>query len=341
MPAVVPVNPEVSRANVDWTLARMAERVGNEYVYGGQFAAEDINQGCDCSALVAFVCNGVLYGPRATWRRVDGATGAWITTESWRPVEVGEVGPFGSITVASAADIPADAAVKIALHHGPGGGVASHTWCEVDGHRFESNGSRGCVTDPEALAIDSNYANDWAYIPGPIDRPLWEPNNEPAPPACEEPTNAAHRYVLQLGDTGTAVVALQRGLRAEFPAYAGDLEPSGVYNPRTAEAVAEFQRRTLNVASGNIDGPTAITLGTFGIHLTDPTPVFTDTVTSVADAMAPDPQPVPEAEHQADNPAPEPPAAPVDPRPPHHAVLDGIIAALGQLAAMIDKQPPR
>jgi len=191
MPAVVPVSPKVTRENVEWTLARMAERVGNEYVYGGQFDAADINVGCDCSALVAFICNGVLYGPRATFRRVDGATGAWITTESWRPVEVGDVGPFGSITVASPADIPADAAVRIALHHGPGGGAASHTWCEVDGHRFESNGSRGCVTDPEALPIDSSYGNDWAYIPGPIDAaPEPEPEPEPEPVAPPAPAPA-------------------------------------------------------------------------------------------------------------------------------------------------------
>lgn len=169
MPAVVPVSPKVTREHVEWTLARMAERVGNPYVYGGEFSPADIDQGCDCSALVAFVCNGVLYGERATFRRVDAATGAWITTESWRPVEVGDVGPFGSICVAGPDDIPADAAVRIALHHGPGGGVASHTWCEVDGHRFESNGSHGVVSEGDALRIDSPYANDWAYIPGPID----------------------------------------------------------------------------------------------------------------------------------------------------------------------------
>lgn len=92
-----------------------------------------------------------------------------MSTESWRPIEVGQVGPFGTITVASPRDIPADAAVKIALHHGPGGGENSHMWCEVDGVRMESNGTNGCVTGNNALPIDSTYGNDWAYLPGPIE----------------------------------------------------------------------------------------------------------------------------------------------------------------------------
>lgn len=319
MPAVVPVAPHVTRENVDWTLARMAERVGNEYVYGGQFSADDIDQGCDCSALVAFICNGVLYGDAATWRRVDGATGAWITTESWRPVEVGELGPFGSICVASPADIPADAAVRIALHHGPGGGVASHTWCEVDGHRFESNGSRGCITGDDALPIDASYANDWAYIPGPID----------APGDVE----------LGLGARGPAVIALQIGMARVFPAYAADLTPpigpTGVYDERTADAVAEFQRRRLLPATGLVDGRTAAELHRYGVTWSATAYVEPEPVPA---ALVTPPEPTPVTDTDPARPASIETAG-LD-KAPHHALLDTIVTALGELARLLDT-PPR
>lgn len=159
----------LTRANVDWIKARFRERVGNGYVYGGIWSPRDTRYGCDCSALAAHVLNGVLDGPDMTWQRTEGRHGGqWITTESWRPIEVGQRGPFGTITVARPQDIPADAAVKIALHHGPGGGANSHMWLECDGVRMESAGSKGCVTAPEAWPIDHSYGNDWAYLPGPI-----------------------------------------------------------------------------------------------------------------------------------------------------------------------------
>ena len=341
----------MTRENVNWTLARMAERVGNEYVYGGQFDPADINVGCDCSALVAFVLNGVLYGNRATFRRVDAATGAWITTESWRPVEVGEVGPFGTICVARPEDIPADAAVRIALHHGPGGGAASHTWCEVDGHRFESNGSRGCVTDPDALRIDASYANDWAYLPGPIDR-LEVSNNGTAPPAGREPTNDP-TFRLGSGATGPSVIALQIGLGRVFPAYAGSLAVSGVYDAATIAAVAEFQRRTLSEVSGIVDAATRDLLGHYGINLPDPSAVTVGASVVTPEPVSPPPIPAPVsipdmastidaavAEHEANNPdpaqtvinypAPEPPA-------PHRELLDTITTALAALASLLDR----
>lgn len=157
------------RANVEWWKARFRERVGNRYVYGGIFSPTNVKQGCDCSALAAHALNGVLFGPRMTWQRVDPTRGnAWITTESWRPIKTGQKGPFGTITVSRPEDIPADAAVKIALSHGPGGGANSHMWLEVDGVRMESAGSKGCCTQPYALPIDHRSGNDWAYLPGPI-----------------------------------------------------------------------------------------------------------------------------------------------------------------------------
>ncbi|WP_408632182.1 glycoside hydrolase family 25 protein [Mycobacterium dioxanotrophicus] len=158
-----------TRAAVEYLKARFRERVGNDYVYGGEWSKTNVRQGCDCSALAAHGLNGVIYGEAMQWRRLDPATGAWITTESWRPIEVGDRGPFGTITVAHPNDFPADAAVKIAIHHGPGGGANSHMWIEVDGVRMESNGTDGCVTGDRARSVyDTGYANDWAYLPGPI-----------------------------------------------------------------------------------------------------------------------------------------------------------------------------
>lgn len=158
-----------TRAAVEYLKARFRERVGNDYVYGGEWSKTVVRQGCDCSALAAHALNGVIYGAGMQWRRIDPATSAWITTESWRPIEVGERGPFGTITVAHPRDFPANAAVKIALHHGPGGGANSHMWVEVDGVRMESNGTNGCVTGDRARDVnDTSYANDWAYLPGPI-----------------------------------------------------------------------------------------------------------------------------------------------------------------------------
>lgn len=170
----IPISsPGLPRVNVDWWISEFRMRVGNPYVYGGVFSPTNVRQGCDCSALAAHALNGVLFGPAMTWQRVDPTRGnAWITTESWRPIEVGQRGPFGTITVAHPRDFPADAAVKIALHHGPGGGANSHMWVEVDGVRMESNGTSGCVTGSQARSVyDTTYANDWAYLPGPIGTP--------------------------------------------------------------------------------------------------------------------------------------------------------------------------
>lgn len=154
----------VARTNVDFAKRILADRVGNPYVYGGCWDPNDTSVGTDCSGLVVHMCDAVRNGTAMTWTRHG------MTTESWRPIEVGQTGTvFNTICVASPADFPADAAVKIALHHGPGGGVNSHMWCEVDGMRGESNGTDGCVTGAQAMSVyDTSYANDWHYIPGPI-----------------------------------------------------------------------------------------------------------------------------------------------------------------------------
>ncbi|HQC78820.1 MAG TPA: chitinase [Mycobacterium sp.] len=162
MPAASPVG--VLRANVDFAKRILTDRVGNDYVYGGNWNPNNTSVGTDCSGLVVDICDAVRNGPRMAWSRHG------MSTESWRPIEVGQTGTiFNTVCVAHPRDFPPDAVVKIAFHHGPGGGANSHTWCEVDGMRGESNGSNGCVTGSQAMSVyDTSYANDWHYIPGPI-----------------------------------------------------------------------------------------------------------------------------------------------------------------------------
>lgn len=162
----------VTRTNVNFAKRIFDDRLGNPYVYGtnGDWDPFNTSKGCDCSALVAHILNATLFGPPMTWGRVDPThSNAWITTESWRPIEVGQIGPFGTITVASPRDFPPDAAVTVALHHGPGGGANSHMNCVCDGTYMESSGDHGCCTlSTGAIPQTSNYWNDFAYLPGPI-----------------------------------------------------------------------------------------------------------------------------------------------------------------------------
>lgn len=151
----------VTRANVERTKAFIRQRLGNPYVYGGALSL-DTEQGTDCSEVWQTTLEMVL------GRWVQGRQGEGATTESYRYVPVGGVGPFGTIRVASPRDIPANAVAKLAFHHGPGGGANSHMWGELDGMRIESGGGKGLVTGLQALAIDNPYATAWAYLPGPI-----------------------------------------------------------------------------------------------------------------------------------------------------------------------------
>lgn len=153
-----------TRTNIEFAKRIFADRVGNEYVYGGNWNPFNVKVGTDCSGLVIDACDAVRNGTAMAWSRHG------MSTESWRPIEVGDTGTiFGTVCVASPNDFPPDAAVKIAIHHGPGGGANSHMWCEVDGIRMESNGSDGCVTGSRARSVyDTSYANDWHYLPGPI-----------------------------------------------------------------------------------------------------------------------------------------------------------------------------
>ena len=232
----------VLRTNVDFAKRIFNERVGNDYVYGGVWDPDDPDVGTDCSGLVVAILDACVNGPRMTWSRHG------MTTESWRPIEVGQVGPFGTITVASPADFPPDAAVKVALHHGPGGGAASHMWAECDGVRMESNGSDGCVTGNQAMSVyDTSYANDWAYLPGPI----VDAGGQPAPLSKRD------QYALAIIGEGQRRGITPRGIQialatalveSNLTMYANSSVPESLALPHEAvgsdhDSVGLFQQR--------------------------------------------------------------------------------------------------
>ncbi|QGJ90159.1 lysin A [Mycobacterium phage SheaKeira] len=199
----------VTRANVEATKEFIRARLGNPYVYGGALS-NNVRQGTDCSEVWQTVLE-MAHGRWVPGRQAEGAT-----TESYRYVKVGEVGPFGTIAVAHWSHIPKDAAARIAFHHGPGGGANSHMWGELDGMRIESGGSKGLVTGDRALAVESNYATAWAYLPGPI----------------------GGTASLGIGSTGPAVITLQ----AKLNERGAGLEVDGEFGPLTGAAVARAQQ---------------------------------------------------------------------------------------------------
>lgn len=159
----------VTRANVEAGKGLLAPRLGDPYVFGGVWSPIDPKQGCDCSGAVGTELEIVTKGlAAANWTHV-------VSTESWhydyntdRPAAPGTVGPYGTIAVASLADIPADAVMTINIMHG-GGGADSHMNCVLDGLVIESNGNHGtCTTGTGAYAsTDSLWTDHW-YLPGPI-----------------------------------------------------------------------------------------------------------------------------------------------------------------------------
>jgi hypothetical protein len=241
----------VLRANVDFAKRILADRVGNAYVYGGNWNPFNLKVGTDCSGLVVDILDATVNGTAMAWTRHG------MSTESWRPVEVGQRGPFGTICVAHPRDFPADAAVKIAIHHGPGGGANSHTWCEVDGVRGESNGTNGCVTGSRARDVnDTSYANDWHYLPGPI-----VAAGAPPPPP---PASSADGYALLIisegrrrGITARGIqIALSTGLvESGLKVYANTKVPASMPIPHDAVgsdgfSVGIFQQQVIMGENG-------------------------------------------------------------------------------------------
>lgn len=240
-----------TRANVEATKAYIRARLGDPYVYGGALSPTNVKQGTDCSEVVQTVAEMEL-GRYVPGRQSEGAT-----TESYRYIEVGGVGPFGTIRVARPEDIPGNAALKIALHHGPGGGANSHMWCEIDGMRVESRGGGvGLITNPRAMAINDPYSTAWCYIPGPI--------SEDGTPVTQQPVVLGRNYESY----GERVRQLQVALNS----YGFGLDTDGDYGPLTEQAVGAFQR-TAGIEVDGIAGP--VTLGKLGLSFGGAAPVYT------------------------------------------------------------------
>ncbi|CAN5147885.1 hypothetical protein BH11ACT6_BH11ACT6_35040 [soil metagenome] len=236
----------VTRAHVEATKAFFRPRFGNPYIYAGALSPAKVKQGTDCSEAVQTAAELVL-GRYKPGRQSEGAT-----TESYRRkrqgggLADGAPGPFGTISVRSPRDIPPDAPLKIALHHG-GGGPNSHMWCEVDGMRIESRGGGvGLITNPRAYAIDASYGNDWCYLPGPI--------VEDGTPAAPEVITLGRRYE-SYGDR-------VRQLQVALNSYGARLDADGEFGPLTEQSVISFQRAS-NLEADGVAGP--VTLGALGL----------------------------------------------------------------------------
>lgn len=158
----------VTRKNVEFCKRIFSDRIGDPYIYGGNWDPFNLRTGTDCSGLVGDCLDACLQGTAMPWQRS-------VSTESWpfdyennRAAAPGTVGPKGTIAVATLSDVPANAAVVVNIHHG-GGGANSHTQCIVDGVVMESSGSHGTCTRPGgAIDPNSSYWTDHWVLLGPI-----------------------------------------------------------------------------------------------------------------------------------------------------------------------------
>lgn len=174
-----------TRKNLSFGQQVAIDRQGNSYVYGGNWLPLSRSTGTDCSGCVVDMLDAALNGTAMAWTRHG------LSTEDWRPPSMGGGanpvnGPFGTIMVDSPDQFPADAAVLLAFHHGPGGGANSHTWCQVDKLKVETHGSDDTHPDGATVLYDGVHfhddvldvhtvdspttygANSWWYLPGPI-----------------------------------------------------------------------------------------------------------------------------------------------------------------------------
>jgi predicted chitinase/peptidoglycan hydrolase-like protein with peptidoglycan-binding domain len=244
----------VYRAHLEHAKRVFFDRLGNPYVYGGMWSPLNLKQGTDCSGLWNDILAAATTGAVRWGRESEGST-----TESYRYVGgPGARGPFGLIRAASAAAVPANAPVKVALHHGPGGGARSHMWGELDGVRMESRGGSygvgGAVTGSKARSFYDSYANDWFYLPGPI-------SEDGTPPVAPPQLGGAIYLGRNFENVGPRVVELQRKL---------GVPADGEFGPQTEAAVIAYQRSKGLEADG-VAGP--VTLRSLGLFITPAGPV--------------------------------------------------------------------
>ncbi|AWN02628.1 lysin A [Mycobacterium phage Xavia] len=237
----------ILRANVDYAFAIARARDKKPYGYGGVWSKTDVNRTTDCSGIVTHVLDALENGEKMAWSRHG------LSTEAYRYVgPAGSRGPFGTIRVARPQDIPADAALRIGLMHGPGGGANSHMACTLEGVAIESSGSYGQRVGGPARGYNHSMFHDWFYLPGPIVGSGTSTPATPTAPGAVYLGRDCSRYEC----TGERVKALQARLNRDYPAYS-DLDEDGEFGPLTEQVVREFQSRS-NLTIDGIAGPATL-----------------------------------------------------------------------------------
>ncbi|ACI06243.1 endolysin [Mycobacterium phage Brujita] len=242
----------ILRANVDywWSIAKPRNR--KPYGYGGVWVKNDVNRTTDCSGIVTHVLDALVNGEKMSWSRHG------LSTEAYRYVGgPGSRGPFGTIRVAKPGDIPADAALRIGLMHGPGGGANSHMACTLEGVAIESRGGTVASGGGQWIGGSARHYNnplfhDWFYLPGPIVGSGTSTPATPTAPGAVYLGRDCSRYEC----TGERVKALQARLNRDYPAYS-DLDEDGEFGPLTEQVVREFQRRS-GLLDDGIAGPATL-----------------------------------------------------------------------------------
>lgn len=170
----------VYRRGTEFAKVVAYDRHLNFYLMGGNWDPYDRTRPTDCSGCVVDALDASLNGTAMAWTRHG------LSTEGWRPPNLGGAadphnGPFGTVMVSDPSQFPANAAVMVALHHGDGSPADSHMWCQVDNLKIETHGSsndypHGATvlndgvnyTDQVLDVRNTDYANNWWYLPGPI-----------------------------------------------------------------------------------------------------------------------------------------------------------------------------
>lgn len=246
----------VTRTNVDYAMSNARARDRKPYGYGGTWSRTDINRTTDCSGIVTHTLDALVNGVNMTWSRHG------ISTEAYRDAaNRGVRGPFGTIHASSPGAIPADAALRIGLMHGPGGGANSHMACTLEGVAIESSGSYGQRVGGPARGFNHSMFHQWFYLPGPI---VGVGGGTPAEPQAP----GAIYLGVDYESTGERVLALQRKLNAD-PRIDGNLFEDGEFGPATEAAVRQFQQLQRLEIDG-VAGPA--TLAALGLFQPTPPP---------------------------------------------------------------------
>jgi hypothetical protein len=146
--------------------------------------------------------------------------------------------------------VPANAVLKIGLHHGPGGGANSHMACTLEGVAIESSGHDDQQYGGPAWGWNHPYFHQYYYLPGDVDGkpPVYQP---PMPTGVQ---------VWKLGMADPKIKKLQDTLNRYAPAYS-HLEVDGEFGPQTDATVRIFQARAGLVVDGEAGPATLAALG--------------------------------------------------------------------------------